>query len=417
MVTDGERILGIGDQGAGGLGIPIGKLSLYTLLGGIDPSRTLPIILDVGTNNPERLQDIEYLGWRHERITGQPYWDFIEQFVSAVERKFPGVLLQWEDFSKWHARPILDKYRDRLCTFNDDIQGTAVVTLGTLYAAFNLSRKKLAEQQVVIVGAGSAGIGIADFFLTAMVAEGLLEAEARSRIYVLNSSGVMHTGMTGLSAEQQRFAQPLERFSGWQKDGQEKIRLDEVVRRIEATVLVGLTTRPGLFSEAIVREMGRKIERPIIFPLSNPADCCEARPADLIEWTEGRALVATGTAFSPVTYHGRTFQIAQCNNCYVFPSVGLAVVASRARRVTDAMMLAAARSLGDHSPALKDRGAPLLPSLEEVPRLSRSMALAIATEAIRSGVAPQSSPDKLRTKIDETFWVPAYPAYRRVSAS
>ena len=415
VVTDGERILGIGDQGAGGLGIPIGKLSLYTLLGGIDPSRTLPIILDVGTNNPERLHDIEYLGWRHERIAGQPYWDFIEQFVTAVERKFPGVLLQWEDFSKWHARPILDKYRDRLCTFNDDIQGTAAVTLGTLYAAFNVTGRKLAEQQVVIAGAGSAGIGIADFLLTAMVAEGVPEPEARSRIYVLNSSGVMHTGMTGLSAEQQKFAHPLGRFSGWQKDGQGRIRLDELVRRIDATVLVGLTTRPGLFSEAIVCEMARKVERPIILPLSNPADCSEARTADLIEWTEGRALVATGTAFGPVSYKDRTFEIAQCNNCYVFPSVGLAVVASRARRVTEQMMLAAARSLGDHSPARKDPGAPLLPSLEEVPRLSRSMASSIAAEAVRSGLAPQASLDELRTNIDETFWIPAYPAHRRRS--
>jgi malate dehydrogenase (oxaloacetate-decarboxylating) len=413
VVTDGERILGIGDQGAGGLGIPIGKLALYTLLGGVHPWRTLPILLDVGTNNAERLHDPAYLGWRHERISGQPYWDFIEEFIRAIERKLPGVLLQWEDFSKWHARPILDKYRDRLCTFNDDIQGTAAVTLGTLYAALNVTGKRLGEHQIVIAGAGSAGIGIADFFVTAMAAEGLPEPEARKRIYLLNRDGVLHTGMKGLSAEQQKFTHPVERFSAWQKDGQGRISLDEVVRRVDTTVLVGLTTQPGLFSEAIVREMARKVERPIIFPLSNPADRCEAKPSDLIEWTEGRALVATGTAFNPVPYKGRAIHIAQCNNCYVFPSVGLALVASGARRVTDAMMLAAARSLGDHSPALKDPSAPLLPSLEDVPALSCDMALAIATEAGRSGVAPQTSPEELRKKIEEAFWTPAYPVYRR----
>ena len=413
VVTDGERILGIGDQGAGGMGIPIGKLALYTLLGGVHPSRTLPILLDVGTNNTERLHDPAYLGWRHERISGQAYWDFIEQFVRAIERTLPGVLLQWEDFSKWHARPILDKYRDRLCTFNDDIEGTAAVTLGTLCAALNVTRKKLAEQHIIVAGAGSAGVGIADFFVTAMSAEGLPEAEARQRIYLLNRDGVLHTGMTGLSVEQQKFAHPVERFAAWKKDGDGRISLDEIIRRIDATVLVGLTTRPGLFSEAIVREMARKVERPIIFPLSNPVECTEARPADLIKWTEGRALVATGTAFKPVPYQDRTIHIAQCNNCYIFPSVGLAVVASGARRVTDAMMLAAVRSLGDHSPALKDPGAPLLPSLEDVPRLSLDMALAIAAEAQRNAVAPQTNLEELREKIEKSFWTPAYPVYRR----
>src|SRR5919202_368050 len=347
VVTDSERVLGIGDQGAGGMSIPIGKLSLYTVIGGIDPKRTLPIVLDVGTNNHERLQDPEYIGWRHERITGQPYWDFVDKFVSCIKRKLPNVLLQWEDFSKSHARPILDKYRNSLCTFNDDIQGTAAVTLAAIYKALKIIGTKFSDQQIVILGAGSAGTGIAEYVLQAMIAEGIDEDKARRHFFVLDSKGLLQTTRTDLSEVQQRFAQPFELASGWMGGEGKKIGLAEVIKNISATVLIGVSSQPNQFSEPIVREMASKVDTPIIFPLSNPSDRAEAQPKDLIQWTEGRALIATGTEFPPVSFNGKTFKIAQCNNFYIFPAIGLAVVASQANRVTDKMMIAAASALGN----------------------------------------------------------------------
>jgi malate dehydrogenase (oxaloacetate-decarboxylating) len=322
VVSDGERILGIGDQGADGMGIPIGKLSLYTLMGGIEPSRTLPILLDAGTNNPDHLRDPEYIGWRHERITGQAYWDFVDQFVTAVERSLPNVLLQWEDFAKPHARPILDKYRDRLCTFNDDIQGTAAVVLGALNGALKVTGTKFRDQHVVILGAGGAGTGVAEYISAAMVAEGLSESGARQHFYLIGRSGLLHTGMADLAAVQEKFAQPIERVAGWHAGGDGPIGLADVMRNVRATILIGLSTQPGMFTREIVREMANKVERPIIFPLSNPDNRAEAVPADLIQWTNGRALVATGSSLPPVSHGGRTIQIGQCNNFYIFPAMG-----------------------------------------------------------------------------------------------
>ncbi|MFI5214310.1 MAG: NAD-dependent malic enzyme, partial [Gemmatimonadales bacterium] len=304
VVTDGERILGIGDQGAGGMGIPIGKLSLYTLIGGVAPTRTLPITLDVGTNNVEALHDPEYIGWRHERIKGQKYWDFVEQFVRAVERTLPHVLLQWEDFAKDTARPILDLYRDRLCTFNDDIQGTAAVAIGALFGALKITGTRFRDQEVVILGAGSAGTGLAEYILTAMKEEGLSDTEGRRRFYLLNSRGLVHSGTTELSEVQRAFAQDESRVASW-KDAKGQIPLAHVIKNTRATILMGLSTRPGMFTRDIVQEMASKVERPIIFPLSNPADKAEAAPADLIAWTDGRAIVAAGSPFAPVTYGGR----------------------------------------------------------------------------------------------------------------
>src|SRR6202795_4506555 len=323
VVTDGERILGIGDQGAGGLGIPIGKLSLYTLIGGIRPERTLPIVLDVGTNNQDRLDDPECLGWRHERITGQEYFDFVDHFVQAVKQELPGTCLQWEDFATPHARPILQRYHDELLTFNDDIQGTAAVTLGAILGAVKVTGKSLKDQQVVMFGAGSAGIGVADGLRAAMVGEGLAEQEARSHFWVVDRDGLLHSGRKDLSPEQSIYAQPEDRMSGWPRTSDGRIGLADVIGKIEATVLIGLSTADGAFTEAIVREMARKVQRPIIFPLSNPTDKSEAKPDDLIRWTEGRVLVATGSPFAPVSYNGRTIPIAQCNNLYIFPDMGL----------------------------------------------------------------------------------------------
>src|ERR671922_374315 len=419
VVTDGERVLGIGDQGAGGMSIPIGKLSLYTVIGGIDPKRTLPILLDVGTNNQERLHDPEYLGWRHERIMGQPYWDFVDKFVSCIKRKLPNVLLQWEDFAKPHARPILDKYRDSLCTFNDDIQGTAAVTLGAIYKTLKITGKKFSDQQVVILGAGSAGTGIAEYILQAMIAEGMEEDKARRHFFILDSRGLLHTTRTNLSEVQQKFAQPSELASGWRaREG--KIGLAEVIKNISATILIGVSSQPNQFAESIVREMASKVDRPIIFPLSNPSDRAEAAPKDLIQWTEGHALIATGTEFPPVSFNGKTFKVAQCNNFYIFPAIGLAVVASEAKRVTDKMMIAAASALGNFQDAKRsndgdadaDAESPLLPPIENMRDIAIHIAIKVALQAQQDGVAPEMSKQKVSDQVQKKFWIPEYHNYK-----
>lgn len=409
VVTDGERILGIGDQGAGGLGIPIGKLSLYTLIGGIRPERTLPIVLDVGTNNPERLRDPEYLGWRHERIAGQDYFDFVDQFVQAVKQELPGTCLQWEDFATPHARPILQRYRDELLTFNDDIQGTAAVALGAILGAVNVTGKRLQDQQIVMFGAGSAGIGVADGLRAALKKDGLSEEGARSHFWVIDKNGLLHSGRKDLTSEQNVYAQPEDRLSGWPRAANGEIGLAEVIRSIEATILMGLSTVGGAFSEAIVREMASKVRQPIIFPLSNPTAKSEATPADLIRWTDGRALVATGSPFAPVSYGGRTIPIAQCNNVYIFPAIGLGLVASGARRVTEPMILAAAQRLGANSPAIKDPSAPLLPRLTDLRHVVAQIAVSAGVQAVRDGVAPRLTEDELQARVMAAQWAPAYP--------
>lgn len=409
VVTDGERILGIGDQGAGGMGIPIGKLSLYTLIGGIRPERTLPILLDVGTNNPERLNDPEYLGWRHERIRGQAYFDFIDQFVDAVKKELPNTCLQWEDFATPHARPILERYRDTLLTYNDDIQGTAAVTLGAMLGAVSVSGRRLRDQQIVFLGGGSAAVGVADGLRAAMREDGLSEAEARSRFWMVDKDGLFHTSRTDLTPDQRVYAQPAERIADFPRTFGGEIGLADVIGRIDAGILIGLSTVGGAFTEPIVREMARKVVRPIIFPLSNPTSRSEATPADLIRWTDGRALVATGSPFQPVEYEGRSIAIAQCNNSYIFPAAGLGIVASKTRRVTDGMMLAAARALGEQAPVRKDPFGSLLPALRDVRSVARAIATAFGLEAQRAGVAPKTSPEELQDQVAAAQWTPEYP--------
>jgi malate dehydrogenase (oxaloacetate-decarboxylating) len=408
VVTDGERILGIGDQGAGGMAIPIGKLSLYTLIGGIRPERTLPVILDVGTNNAERLADHEYLGWRNERIGGQPYFDFVDRFVQAVKQELPGTCLQWEDFATPHALPILERYREELLTFNDDIQGTAAVALGALLAAVRVAGTALREQRIVMVGAGSAGMGVADFLRKAMQTEGLSAAEAHRRFWLVDKDGLLHSGRTDLRPEQRDYAQPWELVSGWLRDG--RIGTAEVMEHVEATILIGLCTVCGAFTEPIVRQMARRVRQPIIFPLSNPTERAEATPSDLIHWTEGRALVATGSPFPPVRYGGRDIPIAQCNNVYIFPALGLGIVASGARRVTDGMLLAAARALAESSPALRSPSAPLLPALVDIRRVAAEIAEAVGLEAQRAGLAPKMEEEALRQVVAASQWAPVYPS-------
>jgi malate dehydrogenase (oxaloacetate-decarboxylating) len=403
VVTDGQRILGLGDQGIGGMGIPIGKLSLYTLIGGIDPARTLPIVLDVGTDNVERREDPQYLGWRHRRIGDDEYYAFIEEFVAAVREELPDVLLQWEDFATTHALPILDRYRDRLLTFNDDIQGTAAVALGALHGAAQTAGRPLSEQQVVMLGAGSAGIGVLEMIRQEMVSQGLSDAEAAARIWVVDINGLLTDDRTDLSDGQRRFAQPAARVEGWAG-----VQLADVVHQVDVGVLLGLSTAAGAFTEEIVRELAGKTDRPIIFPLSNPTSRAEAHPHELDEWTDGRALVATGSPFAPVERNGKKRRVAQCNNVYIFPAIGLAVTAARATRVTDEMMRVAAKTLGEASPALTDPDEPLLPAWEDVPEIATRIATAVAVQAVKDGVAPKHSDDELAQLIREARWKPEY---------
>lgn len=413
VVTDGERILGLGDLGVGGMGIPVGKLSLYTLCAGIPPAATLPILLDTGTDNKTLLSDPLYLGWRHERIRGQQYDDFIEAFIEAVTRAFPNVLLQWEDFSKNNASRLLERYRDRLCTFNDDIQGTGAVTLAGLLTGVEVTGSKISKQRIVILGAGSSATGISDQIVSAMMSEGLTRQEARSSIWLVDSQGLVHTGRVGLESLKQKFAQPLDLVSEWNLERPDHISLMDVVANIHPTILIGTSAQPGAFTREIVSEMARHVERPIIFPLSNPTSKSEALPLDLIDWTDGRALVATGSPFSPVVFEKRIVNIGQCNNAFIFPGVGLGVLASGARRVPTELFVAAARALAEFSPAMHDGAASLFPALEEVRRVSRRVAIAVALEAQRLGMAPASSREELERSIDEKMWTPRYVPYSR----
>jgi malate dehydrogenase (oxaloacetate-decarboxylating) len=408
VVTDGQRILGLGDQGIGGMGIPIGKLSLYTLIGGIDPARTLPIVLDVGTDNVELLEDPQYLGWRHRRIDDDEYYAFIDKFVATVHEHLPDVLLQWEDFATAHALPILARYRDQLLTFNDDIQGTAAVALGALQGAAKVVGRPLSQQQVVMLGAGSAGIGVLDMVRQQMVTEGLSEQAARERIWVVDVMGLLTDDRTDLSPEQREFAQPAQRVAHWGLSA--PAQLGDVVHHVDVGVLLGLSTAAGAFTEDIVRELAGKTERPIIFPLSNPTSRAEAHPAELDRWTDGRALIATGSPFAPLQRNGVELPVAQCNNVYIFPAMGLAVTAAQATRVTDDMMRVAAATLGDASPALAYPDQPLLPAWNDVPDVAVRIAHAVAVQAVADGVAPNRTNEQLAQRITQVRWTPHYPA-------
>ena len=407
VVTDGQRILGLGDQGIGGMGIPIGKLSLYTLIGGIDPARTLPIVLDVGTDNVELLDDPQYLGWRHRRIADDEYYAFIERFVGAVRTALPEVLLQWEDFATTHALPILGRYRDTMLTFNDDIQGTAAVTVGALHGAAKVAGRPLSEQQVVMLGAGSAGIGVLNMVHREMVSEGLSEEAARERIWVVDVVGLLTDDRNDLSEAQREFAHPAARVAGWGLSGVPQ--LADVVHNVDVGVLLGLSTATGAFTESIVREMAGKTERPIIFPLSNPTSRAEAHPAELDHWTDGRALIATGSPFAPIHRGGVEDVVAQCTKVYIFPAMGLAVTAAQATRVTDEMMRVAAATMGDASPAVTDPNAPLLPAWSDAPDVAVRIAQAVGVQAVAEGAAPKRSSEEIAERIAQVRWMPAYP--------
>ncbi|TDX27854.1 NAD-dependent malic enzyme [Modicisalibacter xianhensis] len=408
VVTDGERILGLGDQGIGGMGIPIGKLSLYTACGGISPAYTLPIMLDVGTNNQALLDDPMYMGWRHPRISDEEYAEFIDMFMQAVKRRWPNVLLQFEDFAQTNAMPLLERYRDELCCFNDDIQGTAAVCVGTLLAACKARGVKVSDQRVTFLGAGSAGCGIAEQIIVAMTEEGLSDEEARQRVYMVDRHGLITDDMQGLYDFQQRLAHAQDEVADWPGT-----TLLDVVRNAHPTVLIGVSGQPGLFTEAVVRAMHENCPNPVVMPLSNPTSRVEAKPQDVLDWTNGEALVATGSPFPPAQVGDRSIPIAQCNNAYIFPGVGLGVVAANATRVTDAMLMAASNALAEGAPIVKNGEGALLPSLGDIREISKSIAFAVAKQAQEEGVALKSSDEVIWQAIERHFWYPRYRGYRR----
>jgi malate dehydrogenase (oxaloacetate-decarboxylating) len=413
VVSDGERILGLGDQGAGGMGIPIGKMALYTALGGVHPEHCLPILLDAGTDNEERLNSPHYVGWQHHRIRGEEYDAFIDAFVNAVKRRWPHVLLQWEDFARTNATRLLERYRDQLCTFNDDIQGTAAIAAATLLSAINVTGVPLEQQKIVVLGFGTAGIGIANLLLQLMQDKGIPEAEARNRIYAIGRYGLVTENGNGVRPEQLPYARKKEEVRDWAQPRKE-ITLLDVVRHAKPTVLIGVSGQKGAFTEDAVREMAKHTVRPIIFPLSNPVSCGEANPQDLLDWTEGRALIGTGSPFPPVSFGGKNVHIPQTNNSYIFPGLALGIIASKARHVTDTMIMAAAKELANLVPTKKDKSAGLLPSLSDSRQLSRSIALAVGLQAMRDGQAQVPDEDTLKQEIQANIWQPEYVPYERI---
>ena len=408
VVTDGERILGLGDQGAGGMGISIGKLSLYTGCGGIHPAATLPVFLDVGTDNPERLSDPLYIGWRHERVRGQQYDDFIETFVAAVTERWGHVLLQWEDFARSNATRLLERYRDRLCTFNDDVQGTAVVAAGALLATANVTGVPIKDQRIAVVGAGGAGSGISLLLLQAMIAEGLSEAEARSRFFLIDRDGLLVEGMPDLMPFQQPFIQPRSAVSEWKREREDFIGVGDVVRNVRPTVLIGVSGQPGAFPENVIRDMAANVDRPVIFPLSNPNSRAEATPADLMAWTDGRAVVGVGSPFPPLLKDGTYVRVDQTNNSYVFPGIGLGAVAVQASRISDGMLMAAARALADLSPSKVNPRGNLLPPVTELRDVSFRVAQGVAIQACKEGLTAPLDASEIYQLIKAKMWSPEY---------
>jgi malate dehydrogenase (oxaloacetate-decarboxylating) len=406
VVTDGQRVLGLGDQGIGGMGIPIGKLSLYTALGGIDPARTLPVLLDVGTDNAELLDDPVYLGWRHRRIGGADYDDFVDRFVEAVRTELPNVLLQWEDFATPHALPILERYRDQVLSFNDDIQGTAAVVLAALSAGAAATGSRLRDQTVVMLGAGSAGIGVCEQVVRSMVADGLPGQGARARIFLVDINGLLTTDRPDLDPAQRRLAHPPATVPS--REPGRPASLTDVIDAVHPTVLIGLSTASGAFTEEIVRRVAAHVKRPIIMPLSNPTSRSEARPQDIADWTEGRALVAAGSPFPPMRVGDASIPVAQCNNIYIFPGVGLAVTAVHATRVTDAMMTAAAAAVSDAATIRRDPHGTLLPDRAHLADTATAVASAVAKAAVADAVAPALTDNQVDQAIHRTRWLPHY---------
>ncbi|MGR5108250.1 NAD-dependent malic enzyme [Vibrio jasicida] len=415
VITDGERILGLGDQGIGGMGIPIGKLALYTACGGINPEHTLPIVLDVGTNNSALLSDPMYMGWRHPRVSGEQYYEFVDDCLKAIRQRWPDALIQFEDFAQTNAMPLLTRYQDKFCCFNDDIQGTASVTVGTLLAAANATGKKLSAQRVVFAGAGSAGCGIAEAVVAQMMTEGVTEQQARSQVFMVDRWGMLEQGMTGLLAFQKNLSQPVSVRKAWGIQANSEISLLDVIQHAKPDVLIGVTGVAGLFNQAVIEGMALGCEQPVVMPLSNPTSRVEAKPADIITWTKGKAIVATGSPFADVVYEGKSHPIAQCNNSYIFPGVGLGVISANAKRVTNEMLQQASIALASMSPMLKGKNS-LLPPLSDIQTVSQKIAIEVAKKAVEQGKASDITEERLLEKIDEEFWRAQYREYRRIAS-
>ncbi len=408
VATDAGAILGIGDWGVGGMRIAVGKLAVYTAAGGIDPDRSVAVMLDVGTDRQSLLDDPLYMGNRHPRVSAPEYDRFLDAFVQAVSTLFPQAMLHWEDIGLSNARRLLDRYRGQLLTFNDDIQGTGAVNLAAVLAAVRATGTSLAGHRVVIYGAGTAGTGIADQLRAQMLADGLSEDKARARFWALDRAGLITSDMSGLTDSQRRLARDPAEVAGWQRDELiGGIDLAEIVSRVHPTILIGTSTRSNAFTEDIIREMAAHVRRPVILPMSNPTELSEADPADLIRWTDGRALVATGSPFGPVDYSGTRYVIGQANNALVFPGIGLGVIASRASRVTDGMLAAAAHAVAGRTDASMP-GAPLLPLIEELRDTSVAVGVAVAQAAWQDGVARTFLEGDLTRQVRGLMWQPTY---------
>lgn len=404
VASDAEEILGIGDWGSGGIDIAVGKLAVYTAAAGIDPGRVIPVALDVGTDNEQLLSDPDYLGNRHARIRGQRYDEFIDAYVRAATRLFPKALLHWEDFGPGNGRRILLRYRDRICTFNDDMQGTGGIVLAAALGAVRVSATPMREQRVVVFGAGTAGVGIADQLRDAMVRDGLDEAAATARIWCVDKQGLLTADMRDLRDYQAPYARSAAEVAGWHHGG--GAGLAEVVANVRPTMLIGTSTVHRAFTEELITEMARHTDRPAVFPLSNPTERIEAMPGDLIRWTGGRGLIATGIPVPPVTYEGVTYAIGQANNALLYPGLGLGAVVSRAARISDAMFAAAAEAVA----GLVDLGTPgasLLPQVEDLRSVSATVAVAVAKQAAAEGLARAELTDPVR-QVREAMWQPEY---------
>lgn len=411
VVTDGEGILGIGDQGVGGMDIPVAKLMVYTLCGGIDPTRTLPIFLDVGTNNQTLLDDPFYLGCRHPRIPTNDYDDFLETFISAIHKKFPKVFLHWEDFGPHNAQRMLSKYENTLCTFNDDIQGTGAVTLAALLAACEITGKKLQDHQIVVFGAGSAGTGISEQILSSFIRLGLKKEAALKHFWLIDKQGLILENDPMLTVSQKIFARNLKDIKGWNSSSTNP-SLTDTLRQVKPTILIGCSAVTGAFSQDIIEKMSSFCDRPIIFPLSNPDEKCEAVPKDIITWSKGKALIATGTAFEAVEYQNRMIQIAQCNNALVFPGIGLGILAVGAKKLIGEMIWEACQALSEFSPSKKDSFLPLLPSLDTAQEVAKAIAVAVAKCAIKNDLATKKL-ENIEEVVEDMFWTPRYLPYRK----
>ena len=414
VVSDGERILGLGDQGAGGMGIPIGKMALYTALAGVHPEHCLPVLLDVGTDNEERLKDPIYVGWRNKRVRGQEYDDFVEAFVSAVKSRWPHILLQWEDFAGSNASRLLERYRDQLCTFNDDIQGTAAVATATVLGAVTATGIPMKEQRIGFLGFGSAGIGIANLLLVAMKESGLSDEETHKQFYAVDRNGLILEGQTGLRPDQARYAKKKSDLKEWTLSNPQNVTLYDVVRNAKLTVLIGVSSQAGAFTEEVVREMAKHTDRPAIFPLSNPTSKSEAAPADLMKWTNGRALIGTGSPFPPAEINGKAVEFAQTNNSYIFPGLALGTLTSRAKRVSDAMIMAAAKALAALSPTQKNKEASLLPPIADSRAVGLKVAEAVGKQAVAEGLAGVSDEKSFEKEVRKYVWEPVYIPYVRL---